>query len=119
MTFSVSTVILLNAAYYLGFSILGFMSLFREFKKDGFFDLGYIVIAVSSCMCAVFMLSQLGSIVDWYYTKILVPQVRNELGVFCSNANASQLELLEQSLINNNSQDVFRDRVPLNHSSLA
>jgi len=53
----VSTDILLNTPYFLGFSILGFMSLLRELKKEGFFDLGYIVIAVFSCMCAVFMLS--------------------------------------------------------------
>ena len=73
MTCSVSTAILLNTAYYLGFSVLGFMVLLREMKNEEFFDLGYIIIVVSSCMCAVFMLSQLSSIIDWYHTKILIP----------------------------------------------
>jgi hypothetical protein len=57
MSCSVSTAILLNTAYYLGFSILGFMGVLREVKNEGVFDLGYIVIAVSSCMCSIFMLS--------------------------------------------------------------
>jgi hypothetical protein len=57
MTCSVSTGILLNTAYYLGFTILGFMALLKEVKGEGILDLAYIVIAVASCMCAVFMVS--------------------------------------------------------------
>ena len=64
MSCSVSIAILLNSAFYLGFTILGFMALLREVKKEGVFDLGYIVIAVSSCICAIYMLSQLTSIVE-------------------------------------------------------
>ncbi len=57
MSCTVSTGILLNTAYYLAFSILGFMALLREIKNEGIFDLAYIVITVASCMCAVFIIS--------------------------------------------------------------
>jgi hypothetical protein len=57
MSCSVSTGILLNSAYYLGFSIFGFMALLRELRDEEIFDLAYIVIAVTSCMCAVFIIS--------------------------------------------------------------
>lgn len=100
MTCSVSTGILLNTAYYLGFSVLGFMALLREDKGQGIFDLAYIVIAVASCMCAIFMISQLSSLVEWYHTKLLIPQVKNELNTFCLNASRFEIEQLEQTIMN-------------------
>ena len=115
MSCSVATGILLNTAYYLGLSILGFMILLREIKNEGIFDLGYIIIAVSSCMTAVFMLSQLSSLVDWYHSKILLPLYKNELALFCANITPFEIDLMKQTVFNN--PENMRERQPINNAS--
>jgi hypothetical protein len=70
---TVATGLLIHSGYYLSFSILGFMALLREIKEDGVYSEAYIGITVTGCICAIYVLSQLQSIVDWFNHKILLP----------------------------------------------
>lgn len=79
MSCSVATGIFLNTSYFLAFTILGFMALLKEVKNEGVFDLAYIALVVCASLCSTFMLSQIHSIIDWYYTRLLLPQISSEL----------------------------------------
>jgi hypothetical protein len=41
----------------MGFSIIGFMALLKEIKEQGIMEQGYIGVAVTGIICAIYILS--------------------------------------------------------------
>jgi hypothetical protein len=56
-TCTVASGMLIHAGYYMGFSIIGFMALLKEIKDEGIMQQGYIGVAVTGIICAIYILS--------------------------------------------------------------
>ena len=56
-TCTVASGILIHGGYYMGFSIIGFMALLKEIKEQGIMEQGYIGVAVTGIICAIYILS--------------------------------------------------------------
>ncbi len=56
-TCTVACGMLIHAGYYMGFSIVGFMALRKEIKDQVIMEQGYIGIAVTGIICAIYILS--------------------------------------------------------------
>ncbi len=56
-TCTVASGMLIHAGYYMGFSIIGFMALLKEIKGQEIMEQGYIGVAVTGIICAIYVLS--------------------------------------------------------------
>jgi len=56
-TCTVASALFVHAAYYMGFSIIGFVALLKEIKGQAVMEQGYIGLAVSGIICAIFIIS--------------------------------------------------------------
>ena len=56
-TCTVASGMLIHSGYYMGFSIIGFMALLKEIKEQGIMEQGYIGVAVTGIISAIYILS--------------------------------------------------------------
>ena len=91
-TCTISTGLFLNASFFMGFAIVGFMSLLREVKEAFVFEQGYIGIAITSLISGTFVLCQMKVVTNWYYFKLLKPQIASELLIALKAARPEDFE---------------------------